>query len=90
MNIIYKTLYYPFSPNLEYQQRKGVFYRRKKGSKNDWVVCDKSSQRILTEHFINNPPYYNINNSFKLAVILTTVYVGYKIYSKFIVTKRHK
>jgi len=81
MNFFYKTLNYQSNPNAEYQRRKGVWYKRKKDSRDEWYIVPKEQSQWLEKHFESRKPIYFYNSKLFLGSAALLV-LGYYIYLK--------
>lgn len=80
--MIYKTLYYKGNPNAEYQYRKGVWYKRRRGSNNPWIPLDSSGQKLLQDEYGKRPMIFFYDTTTILLGGAILAYAGYYFYTK--------
>jgi hypothetical protein len=79
--MLFRTLYYPKNKESEYQKRGKSWYKRKKGSKDEWYQVHPDSVQLLNDHFKDAPFLYQYSTPAKVggAVILVAgIYFAYK------------
>lgn len=85
---IYKTFAYPDNPTFEYQFKDGNWFKRKKGSVDEFIVLDRKGQQILNAYFNKRGFLFNISNSVKLTALVgilvgaTYLYLKYRPFNK--------
>ena len=86
MSFLYKTLYYKDNADAEYQYRgNGNWYKRKKGSKQEWYKVNADQVKYLENNFKGSGRFYNYSTVAKLgglSALLIVAVVVYKIGSK--------
>lgn len=86
MSFLYKTLYFKDNPDAEYQYRgNGNWYKRKKGSKQDWYKVNSDQVKNLETYFKGSSRFYNYSTIAKVGgvlVLLTVGVIAYKVGSK--------
>lgn len=79
--MLYTTLYFPGNKNAEYQKRGKSWFKRKKGSSENWYQVNPDSRKYLNDHFKDAPFLYQYSTPAKVggAVILVAgIYFAYK------------
>lgn len=79
--MLFRTLYYPNNKESEYQKRGKIWYKRKKGSKDDWYKVSQDSYEQLNNYFKEAPFLYQYSTPAKVggAVLLVAgIYIAYK------------
>ena len=79
--IFYKKLSYPDNPNAEYQRRKGVWYKRKKGSNEQWYRVQDDQVKWLNSYYEKKGKMYFFNDTFIIGAVIG-LGLGYYIYLK--------
>lgn len=86
MSFLYKTLYFKGNSDAEYQYRgNGNWYKRKKGSKEDWYKVNADQTKNLESYFKDSGRFYNYSTIAKVGgilVLLSAAIVVYKVGSK--------
>lgn len=77
--MIYQNYYSPAFPNFVYQKHGKTWVKRKKGSKDKWVVAPFNEQSALQDlHRVRFLSQYNL--AIRLAILGIVVYGGYKAF----------
>ena len=76
---IYQTLYYPDNTAAEYNKRGKIWYKRAKGSDDQFLPVDSSKNKYLDAYFKKFPMFYQYTTMTKVAGVLSVVLVGYAI-----------
>ena len=80
--MIYKTLYYKGNPSAEYQYRKGVWYKRKRGSNSQWYPLDSNGQKLLQGEYGSRPMVFFYEPTFLLVAAAGLAVGGWYFYTK--------
>lgn len=82
--MFYKTLYLDKNPDFEYQNRNGVWFRRKKDSKDKWSKPNPDGILILNNAFQGKPKLYFYSPTALIGGVVAVGVLGYVIYRKFV------
>lgn len=77
---IYQTLYYSGNKDAEYQRRGKKWFKRRKGSEDNWVPVAKENQKYLDAYFKDYGLLYNINANTKFIGVLGIALLGYFVF----------
>jgi len=80
---VYKTLYNPSNPNAEYQKQSGVWVKRLKGSKKEWVALDPSGASVLNNLYKSKGNLFFYSDTLKYGSLALILGIGFYAYTKF-------
>ena len=80
--MIYKIFQFPDNPTYDYQYKNGNWYKRKKGSKDDFYVVDKDGQKKLNEYFNKKGFLFSYSTGVKVISGLSLLIIAYSIYKQ--------
>jgi hypothetical protein len=86
--MLYKIFAYPDNPTFEYQYKDGNWFRRKRGSTDEFTVLDKNGQKILNAYFKKKGFLFNISTTAKLTALVGILVGGTYLYLKFMPFKK--
>lgn len=76
---IYQTLYYSGNKDAEYQKRGKKWFKRLKGSEDNWMPVAKENQKYLDAYFKDYGFLFNINANTKfvgaVGIVLLTYFI---------------
>jgi hypothetical protein len=75
--MIYQNYYLVEAPSFVFQKRDKSWFKRKKGSRDAWVLAPFNEQSALQDKF-GHVFLYKYNVVFKLALLGGLIYAGYK------------
>jgi len=83
MSFLYKTFTYSGNPDAEYQYRgSGGWYKRKRGSKEDWYPVQADKVSILDKE-LKGKGLFNYSATAKVGGALIIGFSAFLIYSRF-------
>lgn len=82
--MLYKTLYLSANPDFEYQRRNGVWYKRKKGSKNDWGKPNADGVKVLENAYKDKPSMFFYSKTALIGGVAVVGILGYLAYKRFV------
>jgi hypothetical protein len=82
--MLYKTLYLQANPDFEYQKRNGVWYKRKKGSKDTWVNPNADGVKVLNNVYKDKPKLFFYSKTGLIGGVAVVGIVGYLVYRRFV------
>ena len=78
---LYKTLYFKDNADAEYQNRgNGNWYKRKKGSKQEWYKVNSDQVKYLENNFKGSGLFYNYSTVAKLGGLLAMLGIAVVVY----------
>ena len=82
MSFIYKTIYFAGNPKAEYQKRGKDWYKRARGSKNDFYIVDPDGSKTLDKAYASKGSLYFYSDTFKVGVGLVLGGIAYFLYKR--------
>jgi hypothetical protein len=82
--MLYKTLFLPQNLDYEYQSRNGVWYRRRKGSKDKWSKPNADGVTILNNAYKGKPKLFFYSKTALIGGVVLAGILGYVAYKKFV------
>ena len=79
--MLYTTLYFPGNKNAEYQKRGKSWFKRKKGSSENWYQVNLDSWKYLDDHFKDAPFLFQYSKAAKIGgslVLIAGIFYAFK------------